>query len=129
MHAILVVEDDPHLGALIRRLLEREQFVVHTAANGVQALQACKAMRFDLVLTDLLMPEKDGLELIVALRDQEFRGAVVAMSGGRREITAHFTLQSARLLGVTGVLAKPFSRQELLQAVRGALLLPYEASS
>ena len=90
------------------------------AAGGAEALKlSCKGP-FDLVITDLIMPEKEGLETIMALRRQSPTTKIIAMSGGGRNSGKDY-LAIARLLGAQRTLAKPFSNAELLAAVADVL--------
>ncbi len=121
MKTILIVEDDPQLCEMLALMLTKEGFETKTASDGEAGVRACERQNFDLILTDVLMPQKDGIEMILTLRQRGCRSEVIAMSGGRRAISSHFALQSAQLMGVSRVLAKPFSRQELLAAVHSVL--------
>jgi DNA-binding response OmpR family regulator len=120
MPRILVVDDDPNLRTAIRRILEPEGFEIEEASEGRNAMRAFRARSADLVLCDVFMPEKDGLEVLRELA-REFSGArVVAMSGGGLRGTMNL-LPMAQGLGATAVLCKPFERAELLAVVRQSL--------
>jgi CheY-like chemotaxis protein len=120
MHRILVVDDDPNLRTAIRRMLEPEGFEIEEASDGRNAMRAFRARPADLVLCDVFMPEKDGLEVLRELA-REFSGArVVAMSGGGFRGTMNL-LPMAQGLGAVAVLYKPFERAELLTVVRQSL--------
>ncbi len=93
---------------------------VIVARNGKEALQLCAQERPDLVLTDLIMPEREGLETIESLRRDRPQLKIIAMSGGAR-IGAGSLLKMAKLMGAREVLAKPFSHQELALAIEAAL--------
>ena len=116
MHHILVVDDDHMVLALIDHVLRRAGFSVSCAGNGRAALGACRTEMPELVLTDMIMPEMDGLEFIAAAR-REFPGLpVIAMSGGTPG--AGDRLERALEMGACATLLKPFSVEELLHAVR-----------
>ena len=90
------------------------------AENGLLAMQLMDHRSFDLVITDLLMPEKEGLETIVDIRRNNSWMPIVAISGGGR-IGPRDYLDTARCMGATATLAKPFGRQELLSTVNTLL--------
>jgi CheY-like chemotaxis protein len=97
----------------------REGHSVVTARNGRTGLRLARELRPDLVITDVFMPDVDGLEVVLQLR-RELRRPVIVISGGGRPL-AFDHLDAARLLGAMRVLTKPFGTQELLAAVREAL--------
>ncbi|MBV9190438.1 MAG: response regulator [Betaproteobacteria bacterium] len=110
---VLVIEDNVDLSDFLRVALESEDHSVQTARNGKEALGMLDGQAVDAVITDLFMPEMDGIETIAALR-RRFPGVkVIAMSG--RPGVDYLTV--ARELGVTHTLRKPFEINELLQAL------------
>ena len=120
MAKILVVDDEPVLLRVVNRMLCGAGHTVTTAAGGAAALKLAHNIPFDLVITDLIMPDKEGLELIMALSRHTPRPKIIAMSGGGR-INAKDLLAPALLLGAQRTLAKPFSEAELLEAVAQVL--------
>lgn len=120
MTRILLVDDDESFRPMIADALERFGFDVVSAVNGREALTAFLQRRPDLVLTDLIMPEQEGLETICELRRLAPHLPIIAMSGGGRT-KPHGYLQVASQLGANQVLAKPFSFQELLDAIEATL--------
>ena len=122
MHTILVVDDDPAIRHVIRLHLEEAGCEVLCAAGGDEAARLIASRRFDLLLTDLLMPDRDGLELIRGLRKTHPKLPIVAMTGGGL-LSADMYLDIARGLHVDGVLGKPFGKDELCTLVRGLLEL------
>jgi CheY-like chemotaxis protein len=116
---ILLVDDDDLSRGTIHQMLERAGHQVTSTDRGSEALQMFEARRPDLVVTDLIMPDTDGLELIQALRKLEPMVKILAISGGGR-VNANEYLNVARKFGALAVLAKPFSNQELKDAI-GAL--------
>jgi CheY-like chemotaxis protein len=121
MSHILVIEDDKFFSELLVELLKQDGHVVSLATDGAKALQLLSTQRPDLIITDILMPNMDGVELIMALAKQDNRIPVIAMSGGRRSISPEFSLESAKLLGVKTTLTKPFTHTDLRQIVQSAL--------
>jgi len=105
---------------LIRRVLAGEGYGVSEAHNGEEAINSYRLEPADLVITDLFMPEKDGLELIRELRSLYPDAKIIAISGGEHRNTGIY-LRAAQALGASRTLAKPFSTEELLAAVRDAL--------
>jgi CheY-like chemotaxis protein len=107
---ILVIEDNPDLLDYLRLVLEGQGHETLTARNGREALGYLNGHPVEVVITDLFMPEMDGIETIAALRKQFPNVRVIAMSG--RPGVDYLTV--ARELGVTHTLRKPFEIEELL---------------
>lgn len=120
MARILVVEDEDAFRGMLAEILSREKHEVTTAANGSEAIKLARASVFDLVITDLIMPEKEGIETILELRHISPSTKIIAMSGGGRGSAKDYLLAASQL-GASRTLAKPFSRQELLDAIAAAL--------
>jgi DNA-binding response OmpR family regulator len=116
--SILLVEDDSDLIEALSRVLTIAGYEVWAAPNGAMAEEMYDQSHPDLVVTDLIMPEKDGIELIVNLRRKDSSARILAISGGAAKITADSQLAIARKLGAQQTLAKPFSNDQLLEAVR-----------
>ena len=110
---ILIIEDDASVGMLLARVLEEAGYQVYEAANGRQGLEQFQAQPMDLVLTDLEMPEMNGLELIVELTRGFLNVKVIAMSGRSGD-----ELQKAQLLGARQSFGKPLDLATLLHAVQ-----------
>ena len=110
---VLVIEDNPELREYLRLALEMHDHQVLTAEHGRDALAYLNGHRVDAVVTDLFMPEMDGIETLATLRKQFPDTRVVAMSG-RPGVDY---LGVARELGVTRTLRKPFEISELLAAL------------
>jgi CheY-like chemotaxis protein len=124
MPHILVVEDDLDFREPLVKMLIKDGHTVTVAGDGVEALKLLNTVRPDLIITDVLMPKMDGIETIMELSRTGNAVPIIAMSGGRRSITADFNLSSAAIIGVKGTLAKPFSRAELRGAIGQALASP-----
>lgn len=120
MACILLIDDDPILREALHPLLVGAGCIVQEATNGTAALAHYRQRPSDLVITDLLMPDMEGLELIRALRRQDSAVKIIAMSGGSAGIAANY-LKVAMKFGAGWTLAKPFSRQEFLDTVTVAL--------
>lgn len=118
--SILVVDDDELVRETLVGYLRTSGFQVTSAVDGEQALEKLKEGAFDLVLTDLIMPNREGIETIVELRRRHTPVKIIAISGGGRTGDVDF-LQMASMLGADGILRKPFSRAELVQKVHEVL--------
>ena len=120
MSAILVIDDDASVREVVSEMLRLEGHTVTIAENGREAIPLLAANTFDLVITDLIMPEKEGIETISEIRRTNNKIPIVAISGGGRLGPGDY-LETARYIGADATLAKPFARQELLATI-GALL-------
>lgn len=114
MHSILLIEDDDSVRELLRTTLTTAGYAVLEAVNGRHGVHAFRKTPTDLVITDLYMPERDGLEVIEALRRTHPRVKVLAISGASGTM-GYFQL--AQSLGAMAVLPKPFSPSVLLKLV------------
>ena len=123
MAKILVVEDDDSQGRLIEKTLRRAGHKVVRAGNGAEALQLYDPATVDLILTDIVMPEKEGLELISALCHEHPYVRIIAMSGGGK-FNASCYLPMARHMGAKKVLSKPFPNKLLLQTIAEVMSEP-----
>jgi len=112
-----VVDDEGSVRGLFEHVLTGAGYEVEVARDGAEALRKIRARRFDLLLTDLVMPEKEGLDIIGILHQERPDLKVVAVSGA---FGGKF-LKAAQLLGANAVLLKPVSPDRLLVAVQGAL--------
>jgi len=122
MTRVLVIEDNAAMRELLRTILEQEHYEVLEAPDGEVGTQLFREQRPDVVLTDILMPKKDGLETIRDLRNEWPQVKIIAMSGGGyRMMTQQSVLGAAADFGALRTLAKPFSCQALLRAVATVL--------
>jgi CheY-like chemotaxis protein len=120
MTTILLVDDDDLSRGAVHKMLERSGYTVHSTGIGQEALARYRQEPSDLVITDLIMPETDGLEMIQELRRTNPGVRILAISGGGR-VDAEEYLSVARKFGAVEVLSKPFTGQELKRAVEAAL--------
>lgn len=120
MAKVLLVEDSAGLRGVMRLGLQAAGFDVEEAPDGRQALERQRRSPADVVVTDLFMPEMDGLEIIEALRREFPATGVVAISGVASKTGTDF-LEVAAEIGARRVLRKPFGIPELVDAVRDAL--------
>lgn len=120
MTRVLLVDDDDDFRRMLMIALEHDGYVVEEACNGQEGIRRQRAAPADLVIIDILMPEQDGLETILALRREFPHIKIIAISGGGRMGTLNF-LPLARIFGARRTLWKPFTLQELHEAMREVL--------
>ncbi|MEN9575294.1 MAG: hypothetical protein RL514_3149 [Verrucomicrobiota bacterium] len=120
MAKILLVDDEDSVAQIITKALTSFGYEVVRAANGKEALQLYDPQTISLVLTDLFMPNMDGMELITKLEQLDPAVRIIAMSGGGRAIPGTY-LPMAERLGAVKTLAKPFPMEALRLAVRECL--------
>jgi DNA-binding NtrC family response regulator len=121
---VLVVDDEEQIRSLIHAWLVQAGHGVQLAANAKEGLQLAGKTRFDLVVTDILMPDGDGLELIGALKTVLPSARVLAISGGGRYIEGDNCLKIARGWGAHAALIKPFDEKGFFAAMEQALITP-----
>jgi len=119
--SVLVIDDDRLFLSLVRRLLEEQGHEVRCAGHGVEGLTAYRQQPADVVLCDLFMPEKEGLETIRELRSEFPDARIIATSGGSTCLGGADFLGMARMFGAAAVLSKPFDAEALVEAVRSLL--------
>ncbi len=121
MAHVLLLEDDQSMREMLVKMLTQDQHRVTAAADGGEGLQLLEDVKPDLIITDILMPAVDGIEVILKLAERGSTVPIIAISGGRRSVSAEFNLESAEMAGVRVTLSKPFSRDALRSAVQKAL--------
>ena len=115
--AVLVADDARDLQELIARWLTEAGHRVTAASNGREIVRLVREQPFDLLVTDIIMPDGDGWDAIAEVHRLRPQTRILAMSGGAREMPASAVLRVAQGAGAIGVLKKPFSRVDLLEAV------------
>jgi len=120
MIRILLVDDDDLSRGAIHKMLERAGYSVESTHDGDEVIRMYGQEAADLVITDLIMPDKDGLEIIQELRRINPKVRILAISGGGR-VDANEYLAVARKFGAVEVLSKPFTKEDLRRAVETAL--------
>lgn len=123
MHSILVIDDTPEMRDTLELALTAAGYQVLVATNGQTAQRTLAIVKVDLVITDVVMPEKDGIEVAMELRKSHPTLPVIVMSGGGK-LASDVYLSMARSLGAKGILQKPFSKEQLLLTVALALTPP-----
>jgi DNA-binding response OmpR family regulator len=117
---VLIVDDDEGIVIMLERLLKSAGYDVQAATNGKEAALVYAQYHPDLVVTDLIMPDGEGLQLIMSLRRQDKEVKIIAMTGGGRGGTGNY-LFMARELGADYTIEKPFLAEKLLSIVRLAI--------
>jgi len=120
MARILVIDDEPNILMMLKRMLEKAGYDVDIAVNGEEGLALFKKFPADLIITDIVMPEKEGLETIRELKKEYPNVKIIAISGGGR-IDSREYLESARLFGAEKIFKKPFRQKEMVAAVKELL--------
>ncbi len=115
MPRILIIDDEKDIRDLLRVLLETKGYEVVEAENGDEGLRVFRSMPIDLVMTDILMPEKEGLSTIMDLKKTNSQLKIIAMSGGAFQSGQY--LNFARKFGADRILEKPFDVETVMRAV------------
>jgi len=117
---ILVIDDEAMIRDMISAILTDAGYQVIVAANGAEGLEALESQAVDLIMTDILMPEKEGIETILEVRKTRPGMKIMAISGGGR-VHNFDPLSIAGKIGADATLAKPFEPEQLLAAVENAI--------
>ena len=114
---VLVVDDIPDFVDMLAKILESNNYEVHTASNGRKALEIFKSINIDIILSDLRVPEGDGFELLKKLRELNPSLPIVILVTGDPEVSNQDLLN----LGAHSVFTKPFKSKDLLAAIQIAI--------
>jgi CheY-like chemotaxis protein len=120
MPRILLIDDDDQVRMMMRMTLEKEGYVVEEAPDGSVGIRLYREQPADLVITDIVMPEKEGMETIMTLKRDFPSVKIIAISGGGKIAPARY-LDLAEQMGVQRTFSKPLDRSELLMAIREVL--------
>ena len=120
MERILVIDDEMQIRSMLRLMLERAGFEVLEAQDGAEGIDMYRENPTDLIITDLIMPNKDGIGMIIALKKEFPDAKIIAMSGGGLNRPEGY-LMGAQKLGAARTLTKPIDREEMLRAIRDTL--------
>ena len=117
MERILIIDDDDQFLAMLRKMLERNGYKIVEASDGKEGIRLYRENLTDLIITDIIMPEKEGIEIIMELRRDFPDVKIIAISGGGC-IGPEDYLHMAMMLGAKRTLTKPIERDELIKVVR-----------
>ncbi|HIJ87289.1 MAG TPA: response regulator [Desulfuromonadales bacterium] len=121
MAKILLIDDDEQVLQVMTSFLEREQHEVSTAVDGKQGIRLLENQRFDLIITDVFMPEQDGVGVLMWLVNQKSRQKIIVMSGGSAAMDQNLLFDMCKILHANKVLPKPLDFETLTSAVREVL--------
>ncbi|NGZ28730.1 MAG: response regulator [Magnetococcales bacterium] len=121
MTQILLIEDEVQLQSLYQRFLKEAGYLVISTDSGKSAFEILAKIHIDLLITDILMPEMDGIEIIWHLRNMNNPPPIIAISGGGMYLQKKNLLEMAKEFGVQYTLSKPFTQDELLATVKKVL--------
>lgn len=119
--SILLVDDEEAIRKMVKAILGDEFYQFSEASNGLEAQDRLKQSHFDLIITDVIMPDCDGIELVMAVRRKLPDIKVIVMSGGGRVRAGHY-LDLAGKLGAAKVFEKPFDTAALRKTVKDLLM-------
>ncbi len=119
MKRILIVDDNLMMRKLIRNIFTNEDYDIVEAENGIEGLDIARRHEIDLVITDIIMPVMEGLELIMHLKRDFPEIKIIAISGGKP-----YYLYMAKKLGIEGIFTKPLNLQQFLGAVKKLVQFP-----
>lgn len=120
MPGVLLVEDDKELREMLKMALLRRNFTVLEAENGKAAIAHFKPLLTDIVVTDIIMPEEDGLKVVIKLRELKPSIKLIAISGGGKVGPGSY-LNLAKALGADAIFSKPFSINDLIARIEELL--------
>lgn len=121
MQKILVVDDESPVRDMIRAMIEPAGYDVIEAGNGIQACDVCKETPVDLIITDIVMPGKNGIDLVMDVKKKYPDIPIIAISGGGGIVGRYDYLEIAKLVGADNILKKPFGMAELRSSVDNIL--------
>lgn len=120
MTKILIIDDEKPIRLMLRTLFEKEGFEVDEASNGAEAIKSFKEVGADVLILDMLMPEKDGIETIQEIKKDFPDTKIIAISGGG-VVNPDVYLSLAQKLGAAHTFQKPIEKNMLLSAVRSVI--------
>ena len=121
MAKILLIDDDIQVLKVMTSFLEMEHHEITTALDGIQGIKQLESKQFDLLITDVIMPEQDGLGVLMWLMNQASRPKVIAISGGSVSLDQNELLYLCKKLFADRVLPKPVDYETLITAVHELL--------
>ena len=116
MKRILIIDDDLNMRETIKEILLGENYEIYIASNGKEGIKQQTNIVFDLVITDIIMPDMDGIEVILNLKKHSPNTKIIAISGGGYYFADDY-LETARALGADKIIEKPFDNTNLVNTV------------
>jgi DNA-binding response OmpR family regulator len=116
MRKILIIDDEPYILLMLKKMLEKAGYEVDLASSGQEGMELFEKDKVDLVITDIIMPDKEGLEIILEMKKIRPDLKIIAISGGGR-ISPESYLECASHFGASRIFQKPFKQKELVAAV------------
>jgi len=121
---ILVADDAEEIRTAIHSCLTKAGHAVACAENGEHALKMLKEMAFDLLITDVVMPNVDGLSVIMEIKKEKLPVRIIAISGGGKHFDGEYCVRTAQSLGAHSALLKPFAPQALFAEIDRVMSAP-----
>ena len=116
MKRILIVDDNLMMRRLIRNVFKDDNYVIKEARNGMEGLKLIDNKQFDLVITDIVMPEMEGIEFIMEIKKNYPETKIIAISGGKP-----YYLYVAKKLGIDAVFTKPLNHADFVDTVKSII--------
>ena len=123
MTRVLIIDDEAPIRSMLKLMLERDGYEVAEAPDGMEAIRIYRQNPADLIITDLIMPNQDGIGMIIALKKEFPDVKIIAMSGGGLNKPDGY-LKGAKKLGAACTLTKPIDRDEMLEAIKNVFQSP-----
>ncbi len=117
---ILLIDDDDEFRLMFKEMLERANYEVFDINNGKEGINFYRSNPTDLIITDIVMPEKEGIETIINLMKEFSNIKIIAISGGGRSGPQNY-LETAKLLGAKYSFTKPFQKEDILKAIESCI--------
>jgi len=124
MAQLLLIDDDPQIVKLLKKFIEFHGHTVTTASNGREGLKILEQNSFDVLITDIIMPECDGIEVLTTIKKMPNRPKIIAMSGGSPHLDQDQLLAMANLMKADAVLTKPLQLSLLSEKIQELLKTP-----
>ena len=121
---ILVIDDEEKIRDVLEYALKSEGYEVRCAGNGREGMKLLETEQFDLIVSDIIMPEMDGFELVRGLKKEAHATPVLIMSGGSARLSSEALLEMAQMFSARQTLKKPFLIDQFLSAVRDLIATP-----
>lgn len=116
MKKVLLIDDDDLVLYALTKYLTKEGFKVEILSSGSEAIEKYKSFKPDIIVTDIIMPDVEGIELISSIRQIDENIPIIAISGGSRRLDTSY-LRNAELIGANATLEKPFDEEELVSYI------------